>query len=270
MNISASLVLYNSNHELIIEIVDTLVSQGVDIVYLVDNTYDNSLHFYSKLKNTEYLHCPTNPGFGFSHNIAINKAILNNCKFHFVVNPDISLGESVIFKMVDYMSNNEEIGMMMPKILNVDGSVQFLPKLLPSPLCLIKRKLYKKIPFFERFVNRYELRFVPSDQIYDTPILSGCFTLLNLEAINNLGSYDESFFMYFEDFDLSRRVNSLYKTIYFPIVHVVHEYDSGANKNLNLFFIFFRSAVRYFNKWGWICDSNRNKVNKKTLEQFIL
>lgn len=105
--------------------------------------------------------------------------------------------------------------------------------------------------------------------IYSCPILSGCFTLLNLDVIQLVGGYDERFFMYFEDFDLSRRVNRFYKTLYFPKVHVTHAYNSEANKSIKLLLIFLTSAIRYFNKWGWIFDLNRKKVNSKTLNQFI-
>jgi hypothetical protein len=59
-----------------------------------------------------------------------------------------------------------------------------------------------------------------------------------------------------------------YKTIYFPKVSIVHGYESGANKDQRLFKIFVKSAIHYFNKWGWFFDSERNKINKKTLQQF--
>ena len=83
-----------------------------------------------------------------------------------------------------------------------------------------------------------------------------------------VGIFDDKFFMYFEDWDLSRRMHLHYKTLYYPIVSVYHGYDSGANKNLKLFKIFIKSAIHYFNKWGWFFDSQRNKVNKAVLDQF--
>ena len=83
-----------------------------------------------------------------------------------------------------------------------------------------------------------------------------------------VGVYDDRFFMYFEDWDLSRRMHQKYKTIYYPKVSVVHGYESGANKDKRLFKIFVKSAIYYFNKWGWFFDSERNKINKKTLQQF--
>jgi GT2 family glycosyltransferase len=84
------------------------------------------------------------------------------------------------------------------------------------------------------------------------------------------GFYDERFFMYFEDFDLSRRINKLYKTVYYSDVHVFHEYERGAQKSLILFKIFIQSAIKYFNKWGWFFDNERRAINKATLKNLKL
>ena len=70
----------------------------------------------------------------------------------------------------------------------------------------------------------------------------------NLKAIQEIGMYDDNYFMYFEDWDLSRRMHKKYKTIYYPLVSVYHGYESGANKSFKLFKIFIHSAITYFNK----------------------
>ena len=104
--------------------------------------------------------------------------------------------------------------------------------------------------------------------IYNVPILSGCFTIFNVKALKEIGGYDDRFFMYFEDWDLSRRMNKKYKTLYFPNVSITHNYESGANHNKRLFKIFVQSAIKFFTKWGWIFDCERRKINKQTLAQF--
>jgi len=176
--------------------------------------------------------------------------------------------EDVISKMISYMRDNSDVGMMMPEILNLDGSIQNLPKLLPSPLSIILRKLQKPKFIYQKFINKYELRFVEKNTTYVAPILSGCFTLFRTEALNEIGLYDDRFFMYFEDWDISRRMHEKYKTVYFPEVSIYHGYESGANKSSRLFKVFLMSAKTYFNKWGWIFDKERVKVNKNTLNQF--
>jgi GT2 family glycosyltransferase len=223
-------------------------------------------HFYQGKKPATmidlYSNCYKEKSF------AIQKALDFGSNYHFVINPDVYFEEDVISSMVEYMLTDLSIGMMMPKILNFDGTIQYLPKLLPSPMSVLRRKI--KIPKrrYSKFISQYELRYVDQDITYNAPILSGCFTLLNLKAVEEVRMYDDRFFMYFEDWDLSRRMHKNYKTIYYPKVSVYHGYYSGANKSVRLFIIFIKSAIRYFNKWGWFFDKERDKINMTVLTQF--
>lgn len=269
-NVTASIVLYNTNESELLRVIDGIFKTKANLkLYLIDNSLKDDLKTFSDYNSQIiYIHNPSNPGFGAAHNMAIQKAFESGVKYHFVVNPDIYFDEDVVSLMISFMEEDVSIGMMMPQILNLDGTVQNLPKLLPSPFSILWRKLKRPAKAYEKFINQYELRQVAKEMIYDAPVLSGCFTLLNLEAIKKVGMYDDKFFMYFEDWDLSRRMHKHYKTIYFPLVSVYHGYESGANKSSKLFKIFVNSAITYFNKWGWLFDSERKQINKRALEQF--
>lgn len=267
-SISYSIVLYKSDKVLLNRIVSLLLNKTEAFLYLIDNSPSDELRIFDKNSRVEYIHNPSNPGFGVAHNIAINKAIEKGLKYHFIINPDIYFEGDVISEMIKFIEKDNSIGMLMPQILNLDGSVQHLPKLLPNPLSILLRKFKKPNTIYQKFINQYELRFVPQNEIYNAPILSGCFTLLNLKAIQEIGMYDDNYFMYFEDWDLSRRMHKKYKTIYYPLVSVYHGYESGANKSFKLFKIFIHSAITYFNKWGWFFDKDRKHMNKKALSQF--
>ncbi|MDQ1141133.1 glycosyltransferase [Pedobacter agri] len=267
--ISASIVLYNNNLNILKNTINCILLDYQNIqLFLIDNSGSNVLCCLAVDERIVYIHNPSNPGFGAAHNLAIKKAISNGSKFHFIVNPDIHFNKDVIGPMVNFMINNIDVGMMMPQVLNEDGTIQNLPKLLPKPTDILWRKFKKPTKLYNKFINIYELRFIAKNKIYNAPVLSGCFTLLNLEAIKDVGMYDDRYFMYFEDWDLSRRMHQKYKTIYFPSVSVYHGYESGANKSAKLFKIFIKSAFAYFNKWGWFLDKERNRVNKTALNQF--
>jgi GT2 family glycosyltransferase len=267
--ITCCIVLYRNNKNVLQKAINSCLNTELDVkMYLIDNSPTDELSKLVEDSRIEYFHNPSNPGFGAAHNIAIQKAIDQNSEYHFIINPDIYFTDDVIGSMVEYIKTDRTIGMMMPQILNEDGSIQNLPKLLPSPFSILWRKIKKPNKAYNTFINKYELREVPKDLIYNAPILSGCFTLVSLKAINEVGMYDDNFFMYFEDWDLSRRIHKHYKTIYFPKVSVVHEYESGANKSKRLFKIFLNSAITYFNKWGWFFDSERKEINNKALSQF--
>lgn len=267
--ITYSIVLYRNDINMLQNAIHSILkTDGIGKIFLVDNSPTYDLKIMVTDSKIEYIHNPTNPGFGASHNVAIQKAMEFGAKYHFIVNPDVYFDADVITSMVKYMEKDASIGMMMPQILNEDGSVQYLPKLLPSPISILKRKIKIPARAYQKFINEYELRFVSKNIVYNAPVLSGCFTLLNLDAIKKVGMYDDTFFMYFEDWDLSRRMHEHFKTIYFPLVSVYHGYDSGANKSKRLFKIFVNSAITYFNKWGWFFDSDREKINNDALSQF--
>lgn len=267
--ITASIVSYKNEKTELLSIVESNLHANSKLVtFLIDNSPTDELRDISIDDRVVYIHNPTNPGFGASHNIAIKQAIARGAKYHFIINPDIQINEDVFTPMINYMEKHPRVGMMMPKILNEDGTIQNLPKLLPHPAWIFRRKLKKIDPFGTKFINKYELKSVPKTKICNVPILSGCFTLLRIDAIKEIGMYDENFFMYFEDFDLSRRMHQYYQTIYFPEVSVTHGYEGGANKSWKLFRIFIKSMFTYFNKWGWLFDSERRKMNDETLGQF--
>jgi GT2 family glycosyltransferase len=265
---SASIVTYNTSYEDIKNLIDSLTSSVLNKLYIIDNSRINLLENRLMHSKIVYLHNPSNPGFGASHNIALLKSCVEEFDYHFVINPDIYMSPLVVSNMVYRMEIDKSIGMMMPRIVFPNGKIQYLPKLLPTPLTLLGRKLKWPKFFYDELVNKYELRFVDEKRTYSCPILSGCFTLFRLSAVKEIGYYDECFFMYFEDWDLSRRMHLKYKTIYCPDFCVIHEYYSGANKNLKLLFVFIKSATKYFTKWGWLFDNDRSKVNKVTLSQF--
>lgn len=251
-------------------LLNSLNESGIDLLFIIDNSPLNSIEeeIRKHYSHFEYIHQSDNPGFGAAHNVGLKKAIALGSNYHFVINPDVLLESQTIGQMVDFMDSNPSIGMAMPQILNTDESIQFLPKLLPSPFSIIKRILNRRFKLFTSFIEKYELRNISPNIMYDTPVISGCFTLLRISSLKEVGLYDDRFFMYLEDWDLSRRMNAKYRTVYFPGASVIHGYESGSNKNFGLFKVHMRSYILYFRKWGWLFDEKRIAVNRKTLNQF--
>ena len=88
-----------------------------------------------------------------------------------------------------------------------------------------------------------------------------------MEALQRCGLFDERFFLYFEDTDITRRIHRYFRTLYYPFVSVYHDYGNGASKDPKLFFVFIGSLIKFFNKWGWFFDSERRRCNKYFLKQ---
>ena len=90
-----------------------------------------------------------------------------------------------------------------------------------------------------------------------------------MSVMRQVGLFDERFFMYLEDVDLTHRIGAVAQTIYYPHVCVIHAYARGSYTSLRLTGHHARSAVRYFNKWGWQRDPQRDRVNRAALRQIF-
>ena len=259
--INVSLVLYNTNCSEIQNLLAVLRSSSlINQIFLIDNSETISKMY--KTVGVQYIFNNKNLGYGAGHNIAIVESFKQNVKYHLVMNSDVIFNHNIIMDLYEKMESDNMIGIIMPKIFNHDGSVQLLPKLLPSPLDLLLRVVKPLRKIFSEKYNRYTMQKYMGNEL-DVPIISGCFSFFKVDALKQLGFYDDRFFMYFEDFDLSRRIHSNYKTLYYPKTSVIHSHERGAASNAKLFFIFIVSAIKYFNKYGWIIDRDRVKINQK-------
>jgi GT2 family glycosyltransferase len=165
------------------------------------------------------------------------------------------------------MDSNPEVGQLMPKVFYSDGEIQYLCKLLPTPFDLIFRR-FLPASWTMNQIHKFELRNSGYNQIMDVPYLSGCFMLLRTDALKEVGLFDELFFMYPEDIDLTRRIHQKFRTVFYPEVSIVHHHARSSYLNLKMLWIHTTNMIHYFNKWGWFFDSERKIINKKTLNQF--
>lgn len=270
IDLTISIVLYNTPSDHIKKVIESLgLYKGNSYLFLVDNSPTDILRRESCDKlSFEYIHLPGNPGFGAGHNVAIRKASRIGSEFHLVLNADVHFDNDVISSMLVYLAKNPKIGLMMPKVVSSDGSLQRLCKLVPTPADLFLRRFAGNA--LKKFNNRrFELHDSGYDKVMFVPYLSGCFMLLRQSALKEIGLFDERFFMYPEDIDLTRRMAEHYETIFFPGVVVTHEHGAASYKSFKMLAIHIFNLVKYFNKWGWFKDSSRDALNKKTLDQFV-
>jgi GT2 family glycosyltransferase len=92
--------------------------------------------------------------------------------------------------------------------------------------------------------------------------------LLRHESLKFIGLFDERFFMYPEDIDLTRRMAQHYSTIFYPQVAVTHQHGAASYKSLKMLVIHTFNIIKYFNKWGWFHDPIRDDLNSKAKHQF--
>jgi len=271
-SLNVSIVLYHNREEQIKKAIESVLNTDLNItLYLVDNSSTDSLRELERIdKRIVYIFNNSNLGFGKAHNIALKKSIEKNIPYHLVLNPDVYFEKGVLEELYNFMEANKDVGLVMSKVLYPDGNIQYLCKLLPTPLDLFGRRFLNFGPFKKIVEKRnevYELRFTGYDKIMEVPYLSGCFMFIRTEVLKKVGLFDERFFMYLEDTDLSRRIHRVAKTIYYPYVHVYHEHGKGSYKSLKLLYYHIKSAIKYFNKYGWFFDEEREEINKRILKK---
>jgi GT2 family glycosyltransferase len=108
---------------------------------------------------------------------------------------------------------------------------------------------------FERRLARYEMRDVvdadPPRETIGVPMMSGACMIARRDAIDRTGGFDPRFFLYFEDFDWSARLNAVTKSAYVPSVSVVHHGGRAADKGWRHLAWFVASALRFYSRHGW-------------------
>jgi GT2 family glycosyltransferase len=263
----ASIVLYHNSEEQVKKVISSFFLTHLNVkLFLIDNSITNSLKNLASIdERIEYIFNNDNVGYGAGHNIAMRKSIEEKVPYHIVLNPDIYFGSGVIEKITAYMNDHEDIGHLMPKVLYPDGSLQLLCKLLPTPMNLFVRRFVPIKNIVERSNYNYELQCFDCEHTAEIPSLSGCFMFLRTEVLANDCLFDERFFMYLEDTDLTRRIGQKSKTVYFPETFIYHEYQKGAYKSKKLMWIFIQSVFTYFNKYGWFRDKERTQINHQAL-----
>ena len=268
--LNISIVLYEPNWE---QEVQPLVKELLRVkclrkIYLIDNSkfkIQDSKFDSQKSKvdspKVRYMHMPGNLGYGKAHNIALRESAYYKTELHLVMNSDIQVKAEDIDAMHEWMLANPEVGQLMPKVVHPDGTQQFLAKRLPTPLDVFGRRFLPQWMIRKRN-RRYELRDMDLERPVNAPYLSGCFMLLRTQAAVDAGLFDERFFMYPEDIDLTRRIHRNFLTLYYPQWTIVHAHQKASYKNRHMLWIHIQNMCRYFNKWGRFFDKERTQFNR--------
>lgn len=259
--ISVSIVIYNQNYTDLDSLLNKLSSSDlIEKVFVVDN----SKYINEKLlqrTDIQYISPGKNLGYGRGHNIAL-KEILQKSEYHLIINADVDLEDDVIDFAYKYMNENQDVSMFVPKAYYDDGvTQQYNCKLIPRPIDLFARKVLPIKACHNKINYNYDLIFTGNNKIMEVPVVMGYFMFIRTKVLEKTGLFDERFFLYLEDIDLSRRISSVGKIIYNPNVFIKHKCYNGSKKHPYLFFVHFISAFKYFCKWGWIFDKQRKRVN---------
>lgn len=253
-DVSVSIVTFN-NADIIKDRLTRLLTifknNQVADIFIVDNySTDGTREILQKIaednSRLKLILLDSNKGFGFGHNQAIKKSVN---KYHIVMNLDATPKQkNVISNMKNYMDENLDVDLLSPLVLFPNGMIQHLTRSEPTVFDLGIRLLGSTW-----FKNRQE-KFVHLEDGYDheQKILNatGSFMFLRTETLQRIGGFDERYFLYMEDTDLTKTINENGKAMLSPEFEVIHEWQRG-NHSVSGSKIMISSMIKYFNKWGW-------------------
>jgi GT2 family glycosyltransferase len=233
-------------------------------VVLVDNTESRTTaeavvhlgesRFRDSGVTMNYLHRHTNIGYGSAHNLVMHGG---NTHYHLVLNPDVEVASDAIIEGLRFLEAHPDIGVLAPAVAGPSGEREFLCKRYPAVLDLALRGFAPPVVrrWFRRRLERFEMRDAidPGSNgfVSPVPVMSGCFMLLKRKVVDATGGFDPGFFLYFEDFDWSVRLNRVAGSAYVPAVRIVHHGGGAARKGWRHIAWFSRSAARFYRKHGW-------------------
>lgn len=268
--LTVSIVTFHTSTEELRSALCCLSVPEVVRIWVIDNGEEDRIReICSGFDKVEYRSSP-NLGYGAGHNIAMREALRANlAPYHLVMNTDVAFDKTIFPHLLEVLDAHPKVGLIQPKILSPSGEMLYNCRRLPTPLDLIVRILFPKT-WFKRGRARYLLKHLDLDQPWNIPYLSGSFMLMRLDALRDTGLFDERFFLYPEDIDMTRRIHRKYLTLYWPEVSIIHAHRAASKKVPRLFCIHSVNSIRYFNKWGWFHDPERRLYNSRIGKPFSL
>ncbi|BBO60092.1 glycosyltransferase family 2 protein [Mycoavidus sp. B2-EB] len=197
-----------------------------------------------------------NVGYGRGHNLALE---CSTSDYHLILNPDVEMSENALAQALDFFDQHHDIALIAPHVLDEYGVTQYLCRCFPNLLDLFVRGFLrgKAQDLFASRLVRYELRDLvdTADQnlnaFISPQIISGCYMLFRMNVLKKLGGFDQRYFLYFEDYDLSLRASAIAGIAYVPAVRVIHFGGGASKKGWRHICMFTVSACRFFNRFGW-------------------
>lgn len=257
VKLSACIVAYNNYDDIkkaIASMEEYTSSELTKKIYIIDNgtniANDSDLKkfksYIANIEDVEYIDMGSNVGFGKGHNQLLN---IIDSDYHAIINPDILFCEDAFFKIVNWMDKHDDVGMVIPLIIDEYGNRQEVYRRELTVFDMFNRMFLKNL--FHARSKKHTMQQMNYNQPFQVPFGQGSFLVIRSELFKQLKGFDEKFFMYVEDADLCKRVNQISKLMYCPETKVIHKWEKGSHRNKELFKWHLRSMIYYFNKWGW-------------------
>lgn len=261
MELSACIVVYNGCDEALkaAQTVLQYTRRHPLTLYLVDNASPDGsgAHLEAAVKGGALSTQPgqkvevrcrkENGGFGTGHNTVLPELTSD---YHFILNPDIQLTADTLSDLADWMAAHPDAVMARPGLCFPDGR----PQSLPLRRCALRPMVYRQLPFL-KFWEKYNRAYLMEGEDLSAPVeiefCTGSFSAVRTAEFKAVGGFDEHYFMYVEDADLTQKMRTTGKAYLVPQYTAIHAWHRAAHRSLKPFLWQTGSLLRYFHKWGF-------------------
>lgn len=258
VKLSIGIVVYHPDFNILKKTLEHIIgaTQQLSVeCYIINNAagemaFDNLTDFINQFKlNIKLINNPENTGYGAGNNLAIK---LTEAPFHLVLNPDAFLNENALKIALAYMEEHVRVGLLCPRVMNEDGSIQYVHRKDPTLFDMFLRSFapgWLKKRFAPR-MNEFLLKNSDFNKVQDIASPSGCCMLFRTTVLKTIGGFDARYFLYYEDSDIGREVRQIAEVKYLPTFMVTHLWAREAHKSWRMRLIMMKSGWQYFRKWG--------------------
>ena len=252
MQLSVIIVNYNVKYFLeqcICSVIKTCKNIDTEIFVIDNNSTDGSKEFFNgKFPQVKFIWNSENVGYAKANN-----QVIDQCSGEFILflNPDMLLPEDCFEECLLFIQRQQNVGALGIRL--IDGSGKFLKESkrgFPSPSTSFFKLtgLTSLFPHSKLFAHYY-LGNLNEQKTYEVDVLVGAFMLIPKAVLNKVGYFDEQFFMYAEDIDLSYRIQKAgFKNYYFPETTAIHFKGESTNKDFKYIKLFYKAMSIFAKK----------------------
>ena len=281
MMLSVGIVTYESQPELLDKTVGSLLNAisiahqayglTARIVFVLNDRKAHhiqqveALVAQSKQQAPDYVEIVTLGGHGnIGYGAGQNKGIqCGESDYYLVLNPDVSFDSNILLKSIRYLESHPGDVMVVPQGYDQAERYAYLSKRAPTIPVLLARAFSSSWlnRVFRTQVARYTYKdMLPSLEPRSITLASGCFMFCRTAALRKVNGFDEGYFLYFEDFDLSFRLKRIGNIVELPDIRICHYGGETAHRDAWRKFHFLKSAIRFFSRYGWRRPSHQRSA----------
>lgn len=258
-SISIGCVVYDTS----LNILATTIKSLFEALQTAQNTHQISNYEFFLINNQTELASPTkdafalaqqlmgeqaklingqgNLGYGRGNNLAINQCISD---YHLILNPDVEMDKHALIEGIQFLQRNPGVGLVAPSATNENNEPEYLAKRSPNLLIIFLRGINNSFlnGIFKKQLDKYAYKDkFPVTSPMEIELASGCFMLCRTSVLKQVNGFSQEYFLYFEDFDLSRKISRLAKIYLLPEIRIIHLGGKAAKKGFKHIKMFLRS-----------------------------